>query len=842
MCPHVLCPDRHASVRSIGRRQESRVVASGIVRFMFHALGSFVSRHPLFVVLAWVALAVGVDRVAPEWDDVTDEGNLNYLPREMTSVRGDALLSAAFPDVQAKSQFVIVAERRDGPLSDADLHAVAQLAARFDPDTSPLKDELALVDAWSHRTDIVGSKLVSRLGPDGQATFILLRLGREFMETENIEVLSTMRQQLRKARADKDWPDGLELGISGSAAIGGDMLSSAKESIANTEITTVILVVLILLAVYRAPILMIIPMTTIAVSVMIATDVVAWLTQYAAGVDWTSYKTAATTRIFIVVILFGAGTDYCLFLISRYKEELAGGLDAARATPRALYRVGDALAASALTTILGLATMYFADFGKFTYAGPTIALALAIALAACLTLAPALLRLTGRIVFWPLGIGGADPEVHDSRKPSRWGLGAASNRLWRRLADAVLARPGTVLLVASLLMAIPAWQGLSVRMSYNLLNDLQPSRPSVQGTEMLARHFPLGEVSPLTTVVHLPHGELDKDGGERKIALLTKQLYDLPGITAVRSYSEPLGDPPGFTNPFRRRGHKKIIAKRNPRTKAIYLSQVPKYRGEVTRLDLVLESDPFSEESVALLDHVDRTLREVSANPQSDWHGAEFSFVGTTAGRRDLQAVIESDQTLIQRLVVLTVLFVLIAILRRPLVSGYLIVTVVVSYLVTIGITETLFSWYYGPTFDGLDWKVPIFLFVILVAVGQDYNIYLVTRVFEEQRRHGPMDGLKLAMVRTGGIITSCGLIMAGTFSSMMSGTLRGMLELGFALALGVLLDTFFVRPVLVPAFFGWMMRFRQQPEDADTPRKAPKRGLAPVASGARRPTAGKLG
>jgi len=98
---------------------------------MFHALGSFVSRHPLFVVLAWVALAVGVDRVAPEWDDVTDEGNLNYLPREMTSVRGDALLSAAFPDVQAKSQFVIVAERRDGPLSDADLHAVAQLAARL---------------------------------------------------------------------------------------------------------------------------------------------------------------------------------------------------------------------------------------------------------------------------------------------------------------------------------------------------------------------------------------------------------------------------------------------------------------------------------------------------------------------------------------------------------------------------------------------------------------------------------------------------------------------------------------------------------------------------------------
>ena len=311
-------------------------------------------------------------------------------------------------------------------------------------------------------------------------------------------------------------------------------------------------------------------------------------------------------------------------------------------------------------------------------------------------------------------------------------------------------------------------------------------------------------MGPVTLVAYDRDGQFDTKTGETNIAYLTRDLYQIKGVTSVRSFAEPLGDKPGFFNPFREKGREKIAAMRHPRTKATYFSQEPRFAGRVTRFDLIFAYDPFSQQSVDLLDRVDTWLQQKRADASSPWHDAQFGFVGTTAATRDLMEVTKSDQKLIQRLVVIAVLAVLLVILRRPLICGYLIFSVLLSYFVTIGITELVFSWIYGATYEGLDWKVPIFLFVILVAIGEDYNIYLVTRVFEEQNRHGLTEGLRRAILRTGGIITSCGIIVAGTFLSMMTGTLRGMLELGFALALGVMLDTFIVRPILVPAFLAW--------------------------------------
>ena len=239
----------------------------------------------------------------------------------------------------------------------------------------------------------------------------------------------------------------------------------------------------------------------------------------------------------------------------------------------------------------------------------------------------------------------------------------------------------------------------------------------------------------------------------------------------MRSAEDPLGDyepgeKPGILSD---RGRTLRVLRAHPRTKSIFVAQTPELAGTVARFELILEHDPFSRAAIHIVDQVQETLTALTQVPDSFWHGARFAMTGTTAAIRDLRNVTRRDNIKIQILVVLAVFSVLLLLLRRPVVCLYMMATVLFSYYVTMGITTLVFMGAYGDSYQGLDWKVPLFLFVILVAVGQDYNVYLATRVFEEQARIGPFAGLRRAVVQTGGIITSCGVIMAGTFISMTS-------------------------------------------------------------------------
>jgi putative drug exporter of the RND superfamily len=281
---------------------------------------------------------------------------------------------------------------------------------------------------------------------------------------------------------------------------------------------------------------------------------------------------------------------------------------------------------------------------------------------------------------------------------------------------------------------------------------------------------------------------------------LVKQKEDL-GLADLRSLTLPLGitraakDAAGTTDLSEetvQEGIRRLALER-------YVTDLGERAKNGTRLDLILEQSPFSRQSIENLDRIEHAVQE--ALPTQLRQNSKLYFLGTTASVRDLQTVIKQDRVRIEILVLASVFLILVLLFRKLVVSLYLILSVLFSYYATLGAAFAIF-WLLDPQgFSGIDWKVAIFLFTILVAVGEDYNIFLMTRIEEEQRRHGPVRGIIEALARTGPIISSCGIIMAGTFCSLLTGSLAEMKQLGFALAFGVLLDTFVVRPILVPTF-----------------------------------------
>ncbi|TWT38677.1 MMPL family transporter [Blastopirellula retiformator] len=653
-----------------------------------------------------------------------------------------------------------------------------------------------LFDVWTRHTPVVGKMLVD---PDKRAGLIILHLTNELAATDNIRIVSQIETLVDKWREEihDSGDDQLQIGITGSAAIGGDMLLAAKESIASTEFYTIALVIVILLVVYRAPLLAMAPLLAIAISFCVATWLVASLTlvDQIPGFGWWNFEVFKTSKIFVVVILFGAGTDFCLFLISRYKEELADCGDPGEAVAKALGGTASAICGSALTTIVGLGMMFFAEFGKFRNSGPAIALCLLVTLAVCLTFAPALLRMLGRKTFWPMSVDSLTQRTNDGR-----------GNFWELIAALVSKRPALLLALTVSLLLVPAWRpiwlrvttGYAVDVSYDLLNDLPSDRPAKQGANQLAKYFPLGQANPVAVMVRTNAGDFESKEGGAAIAQLTKVLFNAdPHVARVYSSENPLGHRPGRISLLT----SEVFLKNHIRTREQFLPQTPEMKGKAALFRVVVDENPFSLDAIAAVQHIEEALEAYRANASGNLTDLQIYVSGATAGVRDLRSVTKSDTQRIEVLVVLGVAAVLLIILRRPVVCAYMIASVLLSYYATLGMTEWFFAAMFPDSYQGLDWKAPLFLFVILIAVGQDYNIYLATRVFEEQRKHGAIAGMRVAIRHTGGIISSCGVIMAGTFVAMCFGQLLAIVEIGFSLTVGILVDTFIVRTVMMPCF-----------------------------------------
>jgi len=791
---------------------------------MFRFLGRLASDHPWMILGTWLLVAVFMGATAPNWDRNSQDDDIRYLPASCASVRGYQLLEEAFPKDSYACNLVYVIERSDRPLDDLDKSLVNRIVGEIDSLRTG-EPSLQIRSVASPRDPGIGKKLTSQ---DGFCQLVRVQLNCPYLAAQTRLTVDSTNARVQ-AVIQEIYPEMAArptIYASGPAGIGRDLIDAGTNSLDKTTLATILLVVVILLFVYRSPLMVVIPLFTIALSVFVALKGLAMLTTI------PGFKLANVSQIFAVVMLYGAGTDYCLFLISRYREELAEGRPIGSAVERSLGQVGHALAASAGTVIFGLGLMGTAEFVKIRSGGPAIALSLTVAFLASITLTPALLRLAGRWAFWPGKVPGRGyGRFHDLLASHGIEAGERSG-FWEKASRVISQRPGLWWMGAFLVLAPFAVLGCMTKASYRATAELRSSSPSIQGLQAIQRHFPAGEAGPITVFLESER-DFNTPEGKKVVEHLSKGFLQLEHVQEVRALTRPLGQPLEESASKSATGNGSFLTSGLASLKGGIDQQIRKMsaqqyaavieptedkpRRHVTRLEVVLDTDPFDPRSIPVLGKIQAWLATELPNDTASFAPVRAETYGITVGADDLARVTEGDRLRINLLVLLAVLAILLALVRDLPLACYLLASVLFSYLATLGATMLLAHWGFGRPFGEVDWRVPLFLFVILVAVGEDYNILLICRMVQERKRKSPVEAMRRALAATGSTITSCGLIMAGTFATLVFAGLNTMVQIGFALAFGVIVDTFIVRPILVPALCFLLWKRQERIEDPDT-------------------------
>ncbi len=458
--------------------------------------------------------------LAPALSVVGTADESSFLPADVESVQAREVGTTAFPADAAAATATIVLFRNGGLTADDDAYRDAFASWLTDPATPAAVREHVLGVATVATDPVRAAEMRSA---DGTTELASVRLDVVSFQQGANEAVKGIRERLTATA-----PAGLDVQVTGSAGIGADYVASILEGTDRTTFVTIALVVLILLAIYRAPLAALVPLLTIGAAYLISRGLLGWVAE--AGV-----KVSTLIESFVVVLVFGVGTDYTIFLISRYREELArtadGGLsDASRAlaAERTVARIGAVIAASASTVIVGLVALAVARFGLVQTIGPAMALAVAVTLLAGLTLAPAFLVVFGRALFWP-------------RHPRPLGEEAGTSA-WDRLAAAIVRRPILIATAVIAILAIPALAIPAPTTSFDMLAELPATSDARIGFERVAAHMDRGRLMPIVTYVDAQATDLTSPAGLAAIARTTEALAATEGIATVRSLVAPAGD------------------------------------------------------------------------------------------------------------------------------------------------------------------------------------------------------------------------------------------------------------------------------------------------------------
>jgi RND superfamily putative drug exporter len=812
---------------------------------MFSLLSRFTEKYRLIIIVLWLGAALVYFLNAPTLSEVGVTDESQFLPQDTQSASASRLLDEKFPTTGAPASSGIIVIYNAQGLTDEDMQEAKAICDWLVSTPAPeeVKSVTSIFDNEALRSTL--------LSTDQTTMMILVDFSATSLSEEAKAAVAQIRDYLQSEHPN------ISTYLTGEIGLFQDMFASVQQTIDRTTIVTVILVMVLLLIIYRSPVAVLLPLFAIGCSFAVARGLLGYMG--AAGVPISTLADA-----YLVVVIFGVGTDYCLFIVSRFREELKQK-ERREAQNYAMRHIGPVIAASALTVVVAFLSLGISRFGMTKTTGYALAIGVAITLLAGLTLVPALMSLFGKYLFWPAKTAG-------TRRKGRFG--------WSNIGDWVSRHPVFVAVPIVIILLIPYSALPHLNRSADMVSQMSKNAESGQGYQVMREHFPMGELSPVYLLIESPQANITDSGSLQAIEEVAQSLSTVEGVSRVDYYSAPsnqlsalavqvrsLGDELGTGSGLDQLTtlqtysqllqnlalqYPGIIQSQNFQQAGANLTQVSAIAGQISttspenlpallaqlqqvtykladnlealagefklsvdtpftdyllatyfstdnttaRINIALSSDPYSSETIdtiaRLREAVDESISTSALQESSHYIGGESAI------QADIMFTNDADFGRVTGLATASILIVIIILLRSLLAPLYMVLTVLLNYGATLGIATWLFLDVLNN--DSMIYMLPIFIFVILVALGADYNIFLVSRIREEAQQRPMKEAVSHAVANTGGVITACGIILAGTFATLMTAPLQVVLQIGAAIAVGVLVDTFIVRALLVPA------------------------------------------
>ncbi|MDA8268820.1 MAG: MMPL family transporter [Actinomycetota bacterium] len=678
---------------------------------MFQRLGKGVVGHPWRVIGLWVLAAAAIIGLAPKLSTTTNEAS--FLPSSYQSVQAQDLQRTAFPNAATPAALVVV-ERADGrPLTAADSASVHALAAKLASDHIPT---LSVIQTGAPSANgLVQAIAVQMPNAQGQ------------LSAAQTDAIGTLRTDVATAVAGTD----LRAGVTGSAAQSVDQQQAGKKANSIVAVATIALILVLLLLIFRSPIVALLPVIILAIVSQMATGLIASASQaFHLNVD-------STVTAMLIVVLFGVGTDYVLFLLFRYRERLRSGEPSDIAMINAISRVGPAIATAAGAVIIAFLALTLSSLSLFRSLGPALAIAVATTLFAGLTLVPAVVSLIGTRVFWPSNAWQTEPSgAHFAT------LGGALGRHPARFA---LASGG--LLVALAVAAI------GFHPTFDLNSGSSTTSQSTVYNAVLLKGFPAGATEPTDVYLASTDGRAVTTGA---LDAYRQRLASVHGVADVASPRLAEG-------------------------------------GTVADFRVVLAAPGQSNAAMAT---VRGPLQQAADTAPT---GTRPLIGGITSVYVDLQVAMSHDYAIVFPVAAVLILVILALLLQSVVAPWYLLGVVGLGFAATLGAAVSVFQYIGGSS--GLTFILPIVMYLFVVALGTDYNILMVSRLREEANEGlDPRAAAAMALRHAGPTIASAGLILAGTFASLMLAGGSTLVQMGFAISIGIAIAAFVMAMFLTPA------------------------------------------